>query len=187
MNAKALWYAVYTKPRWEKKVAELLTRKGIENYCPLNKVVKQWHDRKKLVEEPLFTSYVFVYITPSDLAEVKKTAGVLNFVYWLGKPAVIRAEEIITIQKFLNEYRAVQLQKVTVSPADTVQVISGPLMSLEGTVLEVFQKKVKVILPSLGYAMVAELERTSIEVISAQSNLSNSQLPPSALKHFKIA
>ncbi|RYY69596.1 MAG: UpxY family transcription antiterminator [Chitinophagaceae bacterium] len=187
MNAKALWYAVYTKPRWEKKVAELLTRKGIENYCPLNKVVKQWHDRKKLVEEPLFTSYVFVYITPSYLAEVKKTAGVLNFVYWLGKPAIIRAEEIITIQKFLNEYKAIQLQKVAVSPADTVQVISGPLMSLEGTVLEVFQKKVKVILPSLGYAMVAELERTSIEVISAKSTLSNSQLPPSSLKNFKIA
>lgn len=187
MNAKALWYAVYTKPRWEKKVSELLTRKGIENYCPLNKVVKQWHDRKKLVEEPLFTSYVFVNINPAALAEVKKTDGVLNLVYWLGKPAVIRAEEILTIQKFLNEYRDIQLQKVHVSPADTIQVISGPLMSLEGTVLEVFQKKVKVILPSLGYAMVAELERTSIEVIRTKSPFTQQELSPSALKNFKIA
>ncbi|RYZ18526.1 MAG: hypothetical protein EOP49_49515 [Sphingobacteriales bacterium] len=91
------------------------------------------------------------------------------------------------MQKFLNEYRNIQLQKVTVSPADTIQVISGPLMSLEGTVLEVFQKKVKVILPSLGYAMVAELERTSIEVIRPKSTFTQQELPPSALKNFKIA
>jgi hypothetical protein len=50
------WYAVYTRPRWEKKVAEILTDKKIENYCPLNKVVRQWSDRKKIVHEPLFTT-----------------------------------------------------------------------------------------------------------------------------------
>ncbi|HEV7329731.1 MAG TPA: UpxY family transcription antiterminator [Flavisolibacter sp.] len=187
MNTKALWYAVYTRPRWEKKVAELLNRKGIENYCPLNKVIKQWHDRKKLVEEPLFTSYVFVYLTPAEMVEVKKTDGVLNFVYWLGKPAVVKTEEIRTIQKFLNEYKDIQLEKVKVCPADTVQVISGPLMNREGTVLEVYPKKVKIILPSLGYVMVAELEKSSIEVISVKNISSRQEVPASSLTHFKIA
>ena len=62
MNSErnTFWYVVYTKPNWEKKVAELLEKKGIEQYCPLNKVQKQWHDRKKTVWEPLFKSYVFV-------------------------------------------------------------------------------------------------------------------------------
>ena len=187
MNTETLWYAVYTKPRWEKKVAGLLTRKGIENYCPLNKVVKQWHDRKKLVEEPLFTSYVFVHITPAEVAAVKKTDGILNFVYWLGKPAVVRDEEIAIIHDFLDTYRDIRLEKVRVNPADTVQIISGPLINRSGTVLEVYQKKVKVILPSLGYSMVAELERSSVEVVSVNRAPFYQKFPVSALNNFKIA
>ncbi|MEI9958604.1 MAG: transcription termination/antitermination NusG family protein [Ferruginibacter sp.] len=62
MENTTYWHAVYTKPRWEKKVAALLEARGIEYYCPLNKVVKQWSDRKKVVLEPLFKSYVFVHV-----------------------------------------------------------------------------------------------------------------------------
>ena len=97
------WYAVYTKPRWEKKVAKLLDEKGIENYCPLNKVVKQWSDRKKVVMEPIFKSYVFVRVEDKEKFELKSISGILNFVHWLGKPAIVRDEDITTIRKFLNE------------------------------------------------------------------------------------
>jgi len=96
------WYVVYTRPRWEKKVADLLFRKKIEYYCPLNKVYKQWSDRKKLVAEPLFTSYVFVRIDESEQLTVRLTDGVINFVYWLGKPAQVRNEELEAISDFLN-------------------------------------------------------------------------------------
>jgi len=78
------WFAVYTRPRWEKKVVKLLNEKGIENYCPLNKVVKQWSDRKKVVLEPIFKSYIFVRVTEEDKWDLKKINGILNFVYWLG-------------------------------------------------------------------------------------------------------
>src|SRR5665213_2110975 len=98
------WYAVYTKPRCEKKVADLLVKKNIENYCPLNRVQKQWSDRKKIILEPLFTSYVFVNINSSERLSVQQTYGVLNFVFWLNKPAVIRNEEIDIIKRFLNEH-----------------------------------------------------------------------------------
>jgi transcription antitermination factor NusG len=101
MDTNKKWYAVYTRPRWEKKVADLLVRKHIDNYCPLNKVVRQWADRKKLVLEPLFTSYVFVHTTPQEHLAIKQTDGILNFVFWLGQPAVIRDEEIDTIKLFL--------------------------------------------------------------------------------------
>src|SRR6476619_2013170 len=98
------WYAVYTRPRWEKKVAEILSRKKIENYCPLNKLLRQWSDRKKIVFEPLFTSYVFVKAAEKEHSEIRKIDGIINFVYWINKPAIIRNEEIESIKEFLKEY-----------------------------------------------------------------------------------
>jgi transcription antitermination factor NusG len=159
------WYAVYTKPRWEKKVAELLTHRHIAHYCPLNRVLKQWHDRKKWVEEPLLTSYVFVCITPQQSAEVRKTAGVLNFVYWLGKPAVIREEEITAIKEFLHTHGNVRVEKTRVQTGDVIKIVSGPLLQQEGTVMEVRNNVVKVLLPSLGFAMTATVDKQHVEVV----------------------
>lgn len=163
MTKESKWYAVYTKPRWEKKVADLLTRKQIENYCPLNKVQRQWSDRKKIVMEPLFQSYVFVRVTSDMSAEVRDTNGVLNFVYWLRKPAVIRDEEIDQIKRLMNEFPSVKVEKAAVNLNDRVRVMGGPLMLREGNVLEVKNKTVKVLLPSLGYMLVAEIEKANIE------------------------
>ena len=84
MNEEKKWYVVYTRPRWEKKVSGILMSRGIEYYCPLNKVMKQWSDRKKIVLEPLFKGYVFIKIPESLKWEVKSVEGVLNYVYWLG-------------------------------------------------------------------------------------------------------
>ncbi|RYY00911.1 MAG: UpxY family transcription antiterminator [Gammaproteobacteria bacterium] len=179
MTPDPVWYAVYTKPRWEKKVAQLLTKSGIQNYCPLNKVLKQWHDRKKWVEEPLFTSYVFVCLTPAEQAEVRKTAGVLNFVYWLGKPAVIRTDEINAIKDFLTLHKDVRLEKARIQTDDRVQIIYGPLLHKQGTVLEVHQKTVKVLLPALGYAMVAQVDKNHVDIINkATDKATNSHRQP---------
>src|SRR5688572_363024 len=125
------WYAVYTRVRWEKKVAEVLTKKQIQNYCPLNKVKKQWADRKKIVYEPLFTSYVFVKVSPAEHLSMIQTDGIINFVYWLGKPAVIRDFEIDMIQRFLEEHTNVILEKTSVNINDLVRVVSGPLIEHE--------------------------------------------------------
>jgi|SRR5690242_10596425 len=163
------WYAVYTRPRWEKKVAEILTGKEIENYCPLNKVVRQWSDRKKIVLEPLFTSYVFVRTNEKLLFEICKVNGVINVVYWLKKPAVIREEEIDCIKNFLSEYKNVKLEKCSVNINDTVRITNGPLMEYEGNVIAVKSATVKISLPSLGYMMTAEVEKTNIEVIKSDA------------------
>src|SRR5665213_3052426 len=142
------WYAVYTKPRCEKKVADLLVKKGIENYCPLNKVQKQWSDRKKIILEPLFTSYVFVRISPDEQLAVRQTYGILNFVYWLSKPAIVRNAEIDIIKRFLNEYPCVRLEKLAVNVSDIVRIVTGPFMEQEGQVISVKSKTVKIMLPS---------------------------------------
>jgi transcription antitermination factor NusG len=162
---KATWYALYTKPRWEKKVADLLTKKKIVNYCPLNRVQKQWSDRKKIVLEPLFKSYVFVCIPETRQLDIRQTDGVINFVYWLGKPAVIRDNEIDVIKRFLHDYENVQLEKAEVNLNDTVRVTHGPLLFMEGNVVEVKHKTVKVLLPSLGFTLVAEVDKTHIEKV----------------------
>ena len=165
MNENKKWYAVYTRPRWEKKVAEILTRRKIETYCPINKIVRQWSDRKKVIDEPLFTSYVFARVSESDIAALKQANGVINLVYWLGKPAVIQDSEIEAIRNFLSEYINIKLQKTPVSVSDKIKVLSGPLMEMEGEVLSVKSRTVKVGLPSLGYLMFAEVETENVEVM----------------------
>jgi len=170
------WYAVHTRPRWEKKIATQLSKKGIELYCPLNKVQRQWSDRKKIILEPLFTSYVFVRLSDSENLPVLQTEGVISFVYWLKKPAVIKDEEIEAIKRFLNEYESVKLEKTEVNVNDRVRIIGGPLMEREGNILEVKHKMVKVQLPSLGYTLVATIEKSNVEILSMFGEITSSHV-----------
>ena len=166
MITEKKWFAVYTRPRWEKKVAEVLSKKGVEVFCPLNKVVRQWSDRKKTIQEPLFSAYVFVHTTCSQHTAIRQTDGVINLVYWLGNPAVIRDEEIDAIKLFVLEHTNVQLEKIAVNVSDRVRITDGVFMHREGDVLEVKSKTVKLFLPSLGYTITAEVGRERIEVLN---------------------
>jgi transcription antitermination factor NusG len=165
VNNDKTWYAIYTHPRREKKVALLLEKKKLEVYCPLTKVRKRWSDRYKIVEEPLFKSYVFVCITDEEKTQVRLTDGVVNFVYWLGKPAVIKASEIDIIRKFLNEYHEVEANPVPVQPGHRVRVKTGLLMDTEGEVIKVINNKVYVLLESLGYELTAKFEKSNLEPV----------------------
>jgi transcription antitermination factor NusG len=165
-NLSKKWYVVYTRPKCEKRVSELLSKKRIENYCPLNKKDTHWSDRKKVISEPLFSSYVFVHLSEEEKVHVYETEGVINFVHWLGKPAVIGTEEIEAIKRFLNDFDNVRLEKTHVNLNDHVRVISGPIMLREGNVMEVRYKTVKVCLPTLGHTLVAEVKKENIEGFS---------------------
>ncbi|HLL42971.1 MAG TPA: UpxY family transcription antiterminator [Segetibacter sp.] len=158
MSNSKRWFAAYTKPRWEKKVSGVLERKGVECWCPLKKTEKQWSDRKKVVEEPLFTSYVFVRINETEKSVVLMTDGILNFVYYIGKPAIIRDEEIDIIKKFLSEKQAsVSVQSLASLDENTrIKVNHGIFMDTTGTVLKGGKKKVFVKLESLDQVMVVE-------------------------------
>lgn len=162
MAAQKKWYAVYTKPRWEKKVHGLFTEKGLVSYCPLNKVRKRWSDRIKLVEEPLFKSYVFVQVREEEQLKVRTVSGVLNFVYWNGKPAVVKEQEIDTIRKFLNEYEDVEVKPMNLQANQAVMVKRGLLMNNTGRIRRLMNNKVEVVIESLGYTLVASLEKSNI-------------------------
>jgi transcription antitermination factor NusG len=156
------WYAIYTRPRWEKKVNSILLEKGIESYCPLNKVRRKWSDRIKTIEEPLFKSYVFVKIDEGEKSKVRMTNGVVNFVYWDGKPAVIKEKEIQTIKRFLDEYENVEVVKMDFEPEDRIRVVAGPMMDQEGKILEVKNKTAKVCIDSLGYMLIAYIDKSKL-------------------------
>ncbi len=167
MSTSKKWLAVYTKPRWEKKVFKSLTDKGFEAYCPLNKVRKKWSDRVKTVEEPLFKSYVFVKVEEENQTRVRMNNGVVNFVYWLGKPAVINEKDIITIKKFLNEYEEVVAEPISLEPSQEILVTSGALMDTRGKVLNVKGKRVEVLLEFIGYKLVAYIDKQHVKVIKS--------------------
>lgn len=159
------WLAVYTKPRWEKKIDQVLTESGIESYCPLNKVHRKWSDRMKLVEEPLFKSYVFVRINNEEEKKVREVNGVLNFVYWLGKPAVIKQKEIDRIKRFLNGYNNVTAEPLSIKPQDKVMVMSGALMEQQGKVIRNLGNRVELEITSLGYRLVAYVQSRNLKII----------------------
>lgn len=156
------WLAVYTRPRWEKKVNQLLIEKGLESYCPLNKVRRKWSDRIKTVEEPLFKSYVFVRVSEEDRRVVRLTNGAINFVYWNGKPAVIKDREITAIRRFLDEYENVETRPLDIKVNQRVRITNGTLMDYEGKVLGVRNKVAKVAIDSLGYILIAYIDRTKL-------------------------
>jgi transcription antitermination factor NusG len=151
------WFAIYVLSRNEKKVASLLTDQNIENYLPLHKTMKQWSDRKKMVEEPLFKSYVFAHIAEDEKPKVRETKGVLNFVYWLGQPAVIRDQEIEIIKHFLENYENIEVHEFIPVLNSSVKIQSGPMMNQIGKVIKVGKNKVKIIIESLGCSLVADV------------------------------
>jgi transcription antitermination factor NusG len=162
MKENKIWHVVYTRPRWEKKVAVLLLEKGIEHYCPLNKVQKQWSDRRKFVLEPLFKGYVFVALKERAKWDVKQVDGIINYVYWLGKPAVVKDHEINTIKKFLQEFDDVEVHQASLDVQDTVVVKQGLLMNYKGIVLEIIGNKARVNIESMGIQLSAVFDAKNL-------------------------
>jgi transcription antitermination factor NusG len=146
-------------------VASLLLDRGIENYCPVNKVTRQWSDRKKIVIEPVFKGYVFVKVEDQKKWEVKEVNGILNFVYWLGKPAVIRDTEIDTIRKFLNEFNDVKVESKGFVVNTEVRIRQGVLMNYNGIVVEVLGNRAVVKIDTLDLQLSAHFDKKNLEII----------------------
>ncbi len=143
------WYVIYTQPRNEKKVADQLEKLGIEVYCPLVKQMKQWSDRKKEVWVPLISSYVFVNIEERKRNKVFEAHGVVRYLFWLGKPAVVRDIEILALKEGLKE-RISAVEITQYKAGDTINIPVGPFKGKEGTIKEVKKNKIQLVLKELG-------------------------------------
>jgi transcription antitermination factor NusG len=155
------WYAIYTKSRCEKKVHTTLLQKGIESYCPTTIVKKQWTDRVKKIKQPLFTSYLFVKITIDQQQQIRETAGVVNFVYWLGKPAQIKAVEIEAIKNFVKKNEIIFVEKFSYTAGQFIDIEEGVFKGQKAIINKIFKNKVELILPALQLKLVTPIKQTT--------------------------
>ncbi len=132
------WYALYTRARFEKAVAKQLTQKGVDTYLPLQKTLRQWHDRKKWVEEPLFRSYVFVRMVYRDRMLALETDGIVRLVSFHGKPAIVRDVHIENLRRLLSTPEPLNVEVVgQFALGDFVNVNYGPLHGMVGELVEI--------------------------------------------------
>lgn len=144
------WYVVYTKPKWEKKVAEKLAEVGIECYCPLITQIKQWSDRKKAVEVPLFNSYVFVQLEDNDRNSVFQISGVVRYLFWLGKPAIVKDGEIEIIKTSLSAPNISDISVTSIQVGDRIKLETGAFSNQDAIVQEISNTYYTLVLESLG-------------------------------------
>ncbi|AWW00913.1 UpxY family transcription antiterminator [Arcticibacterium luteifluviistationis] len=163
------WYVLYTKPRNEKIVAESLQNIGLETYCPVLKTERKWSDRKKMVEEPLFRSYVFVRLEEHLRNKVFAVPGVVRYLFWLEKPAIVKDKEITTIKNMLSDFEHSDILTEQFEAKDRIKLKSGPLMDIEGRVKYQNGHKIEVLLPSLQLKLVVDTRRTKVSKLGKGS------------------
>ena len=165
------WFVIYTKSRSEKLAAEKLHQKGIEVYCPLRKVKRKWSDRIKMIEEPLFRSYCFVHLEEHERSAVYGVPGVVGYLHWLNKPAVVRQREIDLIKTMLNDFEHDSLEILDFQTSDRLRITSGAFMNQEGEVVARQGKKVVVRLESLNISVSIDMSKNKVEKLKKLNSL----------------
>lgn len=169
------WFVLYTKSRSEKLVAKGLLQRNIEVYCPLRKVRRQWSDRIKTVEEPLFRSYCFVHLEDNDRQKVFDVPGVVGYLHWLKKPAIVKQKEIDLIRDMLNDFDHDSLEVLNFEAADRLRISSGAFMYQEGEVVSTQGKQVIVKIDSLSMYISVDISKTKVEKLSSNGLLALAQ------------
>ncbi len=152
------WYVIRTKPQHEIKTAKFLEDLGLDIYCPVITEVRQWTDRKKKVTLPLFRTYLFANLENSNRNRVFEAPGVLGFLNWLNKPATAKPEEIDAIRSWLNNDRLDGFEVNNLKPGDEVEIKSGKLAKKQAIIKEIGNKKLKLILPDIGWTLTANVQ-----------------------------
>jgi len=135
------WHVAYVKSRSEKKVQERLDKIRINNFLPLIKTVRQWSDRKKAVQVPLFGGYIFVQVTAADYVKVRMIEGLVNFIYENKQPAIVPQSQIDAIKQFLKTGLPVIAQPDTFEQGEFVTINFGPLKGCSGELIEIENEK----------------------------------------------
>jgi len=151
------WFVVYTRPQQELKVADQLSAMGIQNYCPTITLIKQYSDRKKKVTKPLIPSYVMVELEENQREKVFSCIGIVRYLFFLGKPAVVPGSDIELMRNHLNGvYKDINV--TTLHVGDSHTITQGHFSGFSGKVVQTDNKKVKLELASLG--MCITLKKT---------------------------
>jgi transcriptional antiterminator RfaH len=136
-EAEEKWYAVYTRPRAEKLVYDRLLEEHIETFLPIQKTYRIWSDRKKLVEKPLISSYIFVCTKKLFFPKVYKIPGVVKFISFEGNPVSIPQRQIDILRLLINSDAQIEVSSEQFKKGDNVEVISGSLTGLTGDLIKI--------------------------------------------------
>lgn len=167
MSDEKRWYAVYTRSKGEKKLALELQYAGIEHYLPLVKRLRQWSDRKKLVEEPLFRSYIFVFINETDYWKVMNTPGAVRFIKFEGKPVEIPQKQITAIRLYIEDPDPDESDLSDLQEGQLVRVKSGPMEGLIGRLVQVrSQFRLVVLIEAVGKTIRLNIPRSRVQAIN---------------------
>jgi transcriptional antiterminator RfaH len=139
-NSEEKWYALYTRPRAEKLVYQRLIEEEIETFLPLQKTYRTWSDRKKLVEKPLLSSYIFVKTHKKNFPKVYTTNGVVKFVSFEGQPVSIPQKQIDNLRLLVNSEAEIEVSSENFAKGDNVEVTSGSLIGLTGELIKIGNK-----------------------------------------------
>ncbi|NOZ60610.1 MAG: UpxY family transcription antiterminator [Calditrichaeota bacterium] len=167
LNQIPHWYAISTKARHEKKVFERLTNKKINVYLPLQKKYRKWSDRYKLVDEPLFSCYIFVRIALKNRLDVLQTDGVVRIVSFNGIPATIPDSQFEAIKRALEEHPG-DVEKIDyLTPGQRVEVIQGSLKGIQGTLVQVKNKHRLVLrIDSIMQAISVDIDFRDVKILN---------------------
>jgi transcription antitermination factor NusG len=159
MNEEKKWFVFYTKSRQEKKVRDFLWHRAYEVFLPTQKVIRQWSDRKKRVEVPLFSSYIFVRVFEHQVVDVLKVPGIAWAIRYNGKPAILQPKEYSLIQRFLATGLTIEIfPAAEFQSGDWVEVIDGPLKGAVGQVTTSEKTRFTVLLEAIGQVMRVEID-----------------------------
>lgn len=159
------WFALYTLPRAEKKAYAELIKKGIDAYLPLQRTLRQWSDRKKWTEEPLFRSYIFVNIPKNLYFDVLNTNGVVRYITFEGKAVPIPPRQIEAVRFYLSSDDPLPENIDIFSPGQPVEVIKGPLKGLAGELIEVTGKhKVRIEITAIGQSILVTIPLAHLKI-----------------------
>jgi transcriptional antiterminator RfaH len=158
------WLVIYTKPRQEKKLAERLQQAGYTVYCPTQRMKKRWSDRWKWIEQPLFTSHIFIQMDPERRDAVYFVPGFVRFLFWLKRPALVRPNEIETLKRWLNDYTPEAITTSHHHPGQKTKVLTGPFQGQEGIIQEVKVERVQLYLEELQLLVELDLRKNELIV-----------------------
>lgn len=165
-----MWHVLYTRARSEKKVNEYLERRGFTTYLPLQKVRKQWSDRKKWVQEPLFRSYLFVKILRKEYFDVLMAPGAVKYVYFEGKPAIVPEKQINDLRQLIEHQVPIEQVTPIVHKGDRVRITRGPMMDVEGVMHDTQSgKKVIIQIEGLEQALAITVPLADVVVIAKKT------------------
>jgi len=165
-SSEEKWYAIYTRPRAEKLVYQRLVEVNIETFLPLQKTYRKWSDRKKLVEKPLLSSYVFVKTNPKGFPVVFKTMGVVKFVTFEGLPVSIPQNQIDNLRLLINSDAEIEVSSEKFAPGDSVEVINGSLVGLTGELIKIgSHNRVIVRIDKLDQNLILKIPRTFLRKV----------------------